>query len=103
VSLPSSPLLRSARRNEPIANQEFTRGHPREGLGSSPWELNWCDALVKCWGRQTCELRMDFKSSLILLVIVFALGCFVGYFVRAQVSRNHRRRLERTGGYPVVE
>jgi hypothetical protein len=46
---------------------------------------------------------MDFKSSLILLVIVFALGCFVGYFVRAQVSRNHRRRLERTGGYPVVE
>jgi hypothetical protein len=46
---------------------------------------------------------MDFKSSLIFLAIVFALGCFVGYSVRALISRKHRRRLERTGGYPVVE
>ena len=46
---------------------------------------------------------MDFKSSLILLAIVFVVGCFVGYAVRALISRNHRRRLQRTGGYPVTE
>jgi hypothetical protein len=46
---------------------------------------------------------MDFKSSLMLLAIVFVLGCFVGYSIRALISQNHRRRLQRTGGYPVAE
>jgi hypothetical protein len=50
------------------------------------------------WG-----VRMDFKSSLLLLAAVFGLGCFVGYSIRALISRNHRRRLARTGGYPIVE
>ena len=54
-------------------------------------------------GGSTCETRMDFKSSLILLAMVFVLGCFAGYSVRALISRNHRRRLQRTGGYPLAE
>jgi hypothetical protein len=46
---------------------------------------------------------MDFKSSLILLAIVFVLGCTVGYSIRALISQNHRRRLQRTGSNPVAE
>jgi len=46
---------------------------------------------------------MDFKSSLILLAVVFVLGCTVGYSIRSLISQNHRRRLRRTGGHPVAE
>ena len=51
----------------------------------------------------TSGMRMDFKSSLILLAAVFVLGCLVGYSARALISRKHRRRFERTGGYPMAE
>lgn len=46
---------------------------------------------------------MDFKSSLILLAIVFVLGCTIGYSIRSLISQNHRRGLQRTGGQPVAE
>jgi uncharacterized membrane protein YciS (DUF1049 family) len=45
---------------------------------------------------------MDFRTSLVLLMIVFASGFASGYAIRALVSAKRRRRLERHLGYPLA-
>ncbi len=45
---------------------------------------------------------MDFRSSLVLLMTVFASGFASGYAIRALVSAKRRRRLERHLGYPLA-
>jgi hypothetical protein len=45
---------------------------------------------------------MDFRSSLVLLMAVFASGFASGYAIRALVSVKRRRRLERHLGYPLA-
>ena len=45
---------------------------------------------------------MDFRTSLVLLMIVFASGFAAGYAIRALVSAKRRRRLERHLGYPLA-
>lgn len=46
---------------------------------------------------------MDFRASLVLLVVVFASGFASGYAIRALISAKRRRRFERHLGYPLPE
>jgi hypothetical protein len=46
---------------------------------------------------------MDFKASVLLLMMVFASGFGSGYAIRALISAKRRRRLERHLGYPLAE
>jgi hypothetical protein len=58
----------------------------------------WNDEL-----RKRVRLAMDFKTSLFILAVVFALGFVAGYSVRALISAKHRRQFERNRGYPLVD
>lgn len=46
---------------------------------------------------------MDFRASVLLLMVVFASGFASGYTIRALISANRRRRSERHLGYPLAE
>lgn len=46
---------------------------------------------------------MDFRASLVLLLVVFASGFASGYAIRAFISAKRRRRFERQVGYPLAE
>ena len=45
---------------------------------------------------------MDFISSLVILAVFF-FGFGAGYGVRALISAKHRRRYERSRGFPLAE
>lgn len=45
---------------------------------------------------------MDFRTSLVLLMAVFAFGFASGYAIRALISAKRRRRFERHLGYPLA-